>query len=131
MTIEKTSFSAETDMLASAKDRILGSADWFVADPVSALKLRYWIDSRYIFSIIHDGAEIIPWFALEKNKCQPLPAMRQVIDVMRTYDSWHLAFWFDAANSYLDGRRPQNVIAIEPEKVLAAARHEMSWVCNE
>ena len=37
-----------------------------------------------------------------------------------------LAFWFSALNSFLDDERPQDVLATDPERVIAAAKDEMA-----
>jgi len=41
-------------------------------------------------------------------------------------DAWGIAFWFAALNSFLDDRRPQDILATEPELVIAAAKDEMA-----
>jgi hypothetical protein len=41
-------------------------------------------------------------------------------------DGWGLAFWFAGLNSFLDDERPQDVLATDPERVIAAAKDEMA-----
>jgi len=41
-------------------------------------------------------------------------------------EGWCLAFWFAALNSFLDDGRPQDVLAIDPERVIAAAKDEVA-----
>jgi hypothetical protein len=41
-------------------------------------------------------------------------------------DGWGLAFWFAGLNSFLDDERPQDVLATDPELVIAAAKDEMA-----
>jgi hypothetical protein len=36
-----------------------------------------------------------------------------------------IGFWFDGLNSFLDDRRPKDLLASKPEMVIAAARDEM------
>ena len=43
-------------------------------------------------------------------------------------DGWGLAYWFLGANSFLGGRRPQDVLLTDPSAVVAAAQDEMSAV---
>ena len=43
-------------------------------------------------------------------------------------DGRGLAFWFAGLNSFLDEARPQDLLAVTPEQVLAAARDEMAVV---
>lgn len=63
-------------------------------------------------------------YALDRKTGRPLPALKQVLDVLMPRDPWDLGFWFDAANSYLDGQRPQSVIASAPGKAVEAAKVE-------
>ena len=45
-------------------------------------------------------------------------------------DGWGLAYWFASANSFLGGKRPQDVLLESPERVLAAAADEMAEVAH-
>lgn len=41
-------------------------------------------------------------------------------------DGWTPAFWFAGLNSFLDDERPQDVLAADPERVIAAAKDEIA-----
>ena len=43
---------------------------------------------------------------------------------------WGLAYWFASANSLLGGKRPQDVLATSPDRVLAAAADEMAGIAH-
>jgi hypothetical protein len=43
-------------------------------------------------------------------------------------DEWTLAFWFAGLNNYFDDERPQDVLATDPERVIAAAKDEIAEV---
>jgi hypothetical protein len=130
----------EADMLARAKARILQSQDWITAREIARLggfsetnasaQPNSWKRAGRIFAINHKGTDYFPLYGLTLDPIRPLPAMKQVLDVLSLRDPWELAFWFDAANSCLDGRRPQEVIASEADKVLAAASEDANWVAN-
>lgn len=45
-------------------------------------------------------------------------------------DGWGLAFWFAGLNSFLDDERPQDVLATDPEQVIAAAKDEMAELAH-
>jgi hypothetical protein len=64
--------------------------------------------------------ELLPWnLAAEHN------ILRVFGD---TKDSWGLAFWFAGLNSFLDDQRPQDLLAADPERVIAAAKDEVEGV---
>ena len=45
-------------------------------------------------------------------------------------DSWGLAYWFSSVNSFLGGKRPQDVLAKQPDRVIAAAVDELEGVVH-
>jgi hypothetical protein len=88
---------------------------------------RWKIEGR-IFSVEHEGAEYFPSFAIDPGAAfQPYPA---VAEVSRIFDAigWKsplgLASWFVGLNSFLDDRRPMDLLAENPEWVIDAARDE-------
>jgi len=130
----------EADMLARAKARVLSSQDWITAREIARLgnfsdsnasaQPNSWKRAGRIFAINHKGTDYFPLYGLELNPVRPLPAMKQVLSALSPRDPWEVAFWFDAVNSYLDGRRPKDVIANEPDRVVAAAAEDANWVAN-
>lgn len=130
----------EAEMLANAKSRILSSQDWVTAKDIAKLgqfspsnasaQPNNWKRAGRIFAINHKNTDYFPLYGLEIKSIRPLPAMKQVLDVLMPRDPWEIAFWFDACNSYLDGRRPQDVIGSEPDKVVEAAGKEANWEAN-
>ncbi len=52
---------------------------------------------------------------------RPRREMGEILDVFGdAKDGWGLAFWFAGLNSFLDDERPQDVMATDPERVIAA-----------
>lgn len=45
-------------------------------------------------------------------------------------DGWGLAYWFRSDNSFLGGKRPQDLLASDPERVIAAAEDEVQEVAH-
>lgn len=41
-----------------------------------------------------------------------------------------MAFWFLSANSFLGGKRPQDMLATQPDLVIDAARDEVQGVAH-
>ncbi|WP_334188705.1 UPF0175 family protein [Noviherbaspirillum sp.] len=130
----------EGRMRNRAMQRITSSQDWITAKQIAQLdcldekaareQLAAWQHAGLIFAIDIGGTEHFPLYGLAKDPLRPLPALKDVLDTLAFDDPWQTAFWFDAANSYLDGRRPQDVLTDEPDKVVAAAREEANWVAN-
>lgn len=86
-----------------------------------------WKRSGAIFSLSHQGCDYFPAYALdEADGWRPRPAMA---DVLRAFgqakDGWGLAYWFASVNGFLGGRRPQDVLATDPQAVVAAAQDEL------
>ena len=51
-----------------------------------------------------------------------------VLKIFREKSSTRLAFWFAALNSFLDDERPQDVLAVDPDRVISAAKDETAGV---
>jgi hypothetical protein len=80
-----------------------------------------------IFTIEHSGADYFPVFGLapEKNY-KPYPAFAAILEVFaRTRNGWNLVYWFADLNSFLVDKRPQYLLACQPEQVIAAAKDAM------
>jgi hypothetical protein len=126
----------EANMLARAKKRILLSEEWLTAKEIArrgnfsasnaSAQPNRWKREGRIFAISHNNVDYYPIYGLEEMAVKPLPAMKNVLDALQIPTPWEIAFWFDAANTFLDGRRPQEVIALEPDNVVAAAKEEAS-----
>jgi hypothetical protein len=56
---------------------------------------------------------------------RPYKALAEVIKIFADRKTgWGLAYWFEAVNSFLDDRKPKDVLATDPKSVIAAARDE-------
>ncbi len=93
---------------------------------IKRLKRRTLQRLGQIFAIHHNGSDYYPLYALDPaNGYRPLPV---VADILRLFagskDSWQVALWFGSVNSYLSGKRPQDVLTEAPEPLLRAARAE-------
>ncbi len=127
-------------MRSRAMQRITSSQDWITAKQIAKLdsldekavgeQLAAWQHASLIFAIDIGGTAHFPLYGLAKDPLRPNPALKHVLDTLAFNDPWQTAFWFHSANSYLDGRQPQEVLAIEPNKVVAAAREQANWVPN-
>jgi hypothetical protein len=126
-------------MLIDAKTAILNSGDFLPATEVAKLagfsasnpsvQPNKWKRNRDIFAIQHGREDYFPLYALNPDDYRP---RKQVAELLRIFgdakDGWGLAFWFGALNSFLDDERPQDVLAVDPDRVIAAAKDEKAGV---
>jgi len=89
--------------------------------------LARWKSEGCIVSVEHEGAEYFPPFALDPDAgYRPYPVMAEVIRILRQARSWSgtwaFASWLIGLNSFLDDQRPRDLLALDPEWVIEAAR---------
>ncbi len=131
---------AQARMLVQARSTILQSGDFIDSKEVSRLAgysetnpsvyPNKWKGASKVFAISSENKDYFPFYALDaKNGYQPLAAMSEVLGIFGdSKDSWGVALWFASLNSFLDDERPQDIIAIDPDRVVAAAKDEMAGV---
>ena len=123
-------------MLIKAKTDILNSGDFLPATEVARLagfsasnlsvQPNKWKRAREIFAIQHGREDYLPVYALTPDY-RPRKEMAEILNIFGdAKDGWGLAFWFASLNSFLDDERPQDVLATDPESLIAAARDEMA-----
>jgi hypothetical protein len=129
-----THILTEARMRSKAKIAVLESGDWLTASEVAEVagfetvnpsaQTSKWKAKKLIFSISHKGVDFFPGYALDPaTDYRPRAAIKAVIDVFGDKKGgWGLAYWFASVNSFLGGRRPQDVIQEAPERVIAAAQ---------
>ena len=62
---------------------------------------------------------------------RPLKGLAKVLAIFEARkDDWGLAYWFSSANSFLGGKRPQDLLGAEPERVASAAEDELAGVAH-
>lgn len=127
----------EAEMVAKARAGVLEDAEWLTAAQIADLAdlskrnsnavLSRWKRDGRIFAIKPAGSvELFPAYGLNPaNRYRPVPALAKVIEALcAVKDGWGLAYWFGSVNGFIGGRRPQDVIATEPQAVVEAARDE-------
>ncbi|PRD16363.1 hypothetical protein [Pantoea coffeiphila] len=130
----------EAAMLVKARKAVLESGDWLTAAELTQLaqlstanpsaQPNKWKKAGRIFAIHHNGVDYFPAYGLDKDQdFRPLKALAQVIEVFDGHkNGWGMAFWFMTANSFLGGKRPQDLLASQSTKVIAAARDEVQGI---
>jgi hypothetical protein len=126
-------------MLIDARTAILNSGDFVPASEVAkiagfsatnpSVQPNKWKRNRDMFAIQHGRDDLFPLYALNPDDHRPRKQMAEILHIFGDVkDGWGLAFWFAALNSFLDDERPQDVLAINPDRVIAAAKDEMAGV---
>ena len=80
-----------------------------------------WTSRGELFRVEIDGLQRYPAYIFNTD-CQPLPAVRDVISLLKGTEPMRLAAWFESSSAFLGGRKPREVIAESGEAVVAAAR---------
>ncbi len=131
---------AEARMTASARSEVLASGDWLTAAQVAELagfstsnpsaQPNKWKKDAQIFAIRHLGLDYFPAYGLDAGAgYRPLKALAPILAVLATAkDGWGLAYWFASLNSFLGGKRPQDLLPQAPDRVLAAAADEVAEI---
>jgi hypothetical protein len=132
----------EAAMLVQARKAVLESGDWLTAAEVTQLagfsprnpsaQPNKWKRLGLIFAISHGGIDYYPGYGLDRNAgFRPLKDLARVIEVFAGHkDGWGMAYWFRSENSFLGGKRPQDLIASEPERVIDAAKDEVQDIAH-
>ncbi len=95
-------------------------ADLGPANPIGTVSR--WKQQGRIFALRQDGKDRYPKYALGPD-FRPLPVIKDILSVLAGYEPELLAGWFDSTSRFLDAKRPRELLANEPARVLAAARH--------
>ncbi len=87
-----------------------------------ALAARWRKEGR-IFGIPYRGQTLYPAFQFDALSGKVKPSTREVLAQLPRdrMSDWECALWWTAANGWLGGRRPVDVLDREPEAVVAAA----------
>ena len=93
--------------------------------------LDQWAAEGRILSVRHESVDYFSLFALNPaDGYRPYPAVADVVQILSRIlnreSSWGLASWFLGLNSFLDGQRPADLLASEPEWVVEAAQDEVN-----
>jgi len=124
----------EAVMAGRIRRAVLEGADWLTANQVAQLaglsasnpstQPNKWKRQRQIFAIHHNGVDYFPGY-------RPRKSLKPILEVFGDEkDGWSIAGWFLALNSFLGARKPQDLLASEPQKVLDAAIDEMQDIAH-
>lgn len=126
----------EAQMVAEAKSEVLRSESFLTATKIAKLagyssknpsaQPHKWKKDGAIFAIHHKGTDYYPLYALNPDdNYRPYAALAEVIHIFgEKKTGWGLAYWFEGVNSFLDDRKPKDLLGTDPKSVIAAARDE-------
>jgi len=132
----------QAQMLAKAKTAVLQSGDWVSAGEIASLanfssanpssQPSKWKRDKRLFAIRHEGVDYFPLYGLDETASyRPLPALKEVISALEAVkDGWEMAYWFMSVNSWLGGKRPQDLLRSAPQQVLVAAQEEVAGITH-
>lgn len=132
----------EARMAGQARTVVLESGEWLTAAQVAELagfsttnpsaQPNRWKKDGLIFAIRHQGNDYFPAWALDAQaNYRPSKHLAPVLCAFgEKKDGWGLAYWFAAVNSMLGGKRPQDMLGVAPQLVLAAAQDEMAEIAH-
>lgn len=132
----------EAAMLVQARSAVLESGDLLTAAEVAQLaglsmrnpsaQPNKWKKQGLIFAISHNGVDYFPGYGLDREAgFRPIKAMAKVIETFAGHkDGWGMAYWFRSDNSFLGGKRPQDLLATSPEQVIEAALDEIQEIAH-
>lgn len=132
----------EAAMLVRARKAVLESGDWLTAADIAQLaglstrnpsaQPNKWKKQRQIFAIHHGGVDYFPGYGLDRDTgFRPAKALAKIIETFEGHkDGWGMAYWFLSDNSFLGGKRPQDVLASAPERVVNAAMEEVQEIAH-
>lgn len=62
---------------------------------------------------------------------RPVKALAKIIENFgELKDGWDMAYWFRSDNRFLGGKRPQDLLASAPERVIEAAGDEVLGIAH-
>lgn len=138
----RTNEEREEEMVALARAHILTCGDFLLVQDLAnhlgihiellSPALMRWEAEHRIFSIDHDGCRSFPIYAFpSQGGASPIPGLRDVLSVLCPMkDGWGVSFWFISPNGWLGGKRPQDLLSTEPNRVISAAHEEASGVMH-
>lgn len=132
----------EARMTAKARKAVLEGAEWLTAAQIAQLagfsasnpsaQPNKWKKGALIFAIRHQSTDYFPAYGLDATaNYRPVKALAKVLHAFgKTKDAWGLAYWFASVNSFLGGKRPQDLLADAPERVIEAAHDEEAEIAH-
>jgi hypothetical protein len=91
-------------------------------------QLAAWECERKLFSQLKGNVRLDPLYAFNDDGA-PLPVIAEVLAVLPRHGAGWFASWFESTSSFLGGARPRELVRVNPELVVAAAKD--AWEAEE
>ena len=131
-TVPSTEATEQLRLNAEARSRFLEEFPALPAAEVARLAGITWANpaawpsrlqkERKVFSVEYGRRQLFPAFQFDSD-WQPREAVAKVLAQLANggLQGWSIALWFTAANGWLEGGRPVDLLDEKPEQVIAAA----------
>ena len=135
--VKKLALPRVSPLVDLASAVVDSSGDWVTASQLAQMaglsttnpsaQPNKWKRQGLIFAINHNSNDYFPIFALDpEHGYRPFKFMKAVLEVFgESKSGWGLAYWFAGVNGFLGGKRPQDILLNDPERVVAAAEDEV------
>jgi len=121
---------------AQLREQVFKSAQWLTAQDITervgfrtaspSLQLNKWTSAGLIFTISDEGHDKFPAYALGDDG-SPLPIMKEILAAFAgKRQPLSIATWFAAANGWLGGKSPMEMLAEHGDAVVSAAIMEVA-----
>jgi hypothetical protein len=127
----------EEQMVTKAKEKVLASTEWLDIEKIVQLsginerelrrQLHVWKINKKIFSVCDNETVLFPSYAFDRSsQWSPRKGLSLIIKSFELRKSeWGIAIWLAGANSFLGGKRPQDVLDQNIEILEAAIIDEL------
>ncbi|MGH2445015.1 MAG: hypothetical protein ACRDGD_03130 [Candidatus Limnocylindria bacterium] len=84
-----------------------------------------WLSAGRLFALDAPSGRLFPAFQFADG--QPRPVIAAVLKQLGSrLGDWELLLWFTGSSGYLDGRRPVDLLDVDPDGVVDAAAYQAS-----
>jgi hypothetical protein len=133
--IESTPLRAVDAQRAALEQRaieaVFAGTEWLTAEQIGRLReptarnphgaVSRWRTQGKVFAIPKGGVLYHPRYAFDEG-FEPRPVVAEVLAVLSADSPYRVASWFESVNGRLGRRRPRELIATDPARVLEAAQ---------
>jgi len=127
-------------MTAEARKVVLKGGEWMTGTEIAEMaglsarstQPNKWKKDGRIFAVRHRGVDYFPGYAFgPSTDYRPAKRLAGVLEVFSgKKDDWGIAYWFASVNSFLGGKRPQDLLISKSDSVVAAAEDEVAGVLH-
>lgn len=110
---------------------VFSGSEWLSAEQVGRLRdpeaknphgaVNRWRSEGKLFALPRGGMSYYPRYAFDEAM-EPRTVVARVLAELRGRSPYRIASWFESTNGFLGGRRPREMLATDPEAVVAASR---------